>query len=109
MTIDPAILSAILGPLGALVLAVALLVGLAKVVQVLWRDHLKADADDRHQRDTAFDDLRAQSVATGSVADSYAAIAKEIAELTRAVGVIAVEQAAIKRAMAARRRNDRNL
>lgn len=41
------------GPLGALVLAVLVIVGLTKVVQKLWEDHLRADADDRKQRDDA--------------------------------------------------------
>ncbi len=53
MTIDPALVSAILGPAGALALAVVVLLVLAKVIQILWRDHLAADRDDRDQRDRA--------------------------------------------------------
>lgn len=44
MTFDPQVL---LGPLG---LAAFLLL----VVGALWRDHLRADQDDREQRDQAF-------------------------------------------------------
>jgi hypothetical protein len=91
--------SDLLGPVGALIGAVA-------VAVVLWREHIKADAEDRKQRDAAFDDLRAQSAATGRVADSYTDIAKEIATLTAAVGVIATRVTAMERSMARRRRGD---
>ena len=43
----------ILGPTGALVAALAGVVALSRVIVVLWRDHLRADADDRAQRDHA--------------------------------------------------------
>lgn len=89
----------LLGPLGLTAAAVI-------AVIALWRDHLKADQDDRTQRDAAFVDLRAQSAATNRVADSYAAIAKEIATLTVAVGVIATRVTAIERSMARRRKDD---
>lgn len=45
MTFDQ-LLGQVLGPLGALVGAVV-------TVVVLWREHVKADADDRAQRDKA--------------------------------------------------------
>ena len=41
------------GPTGALVLLLAIAVALGRVVVVLWREHLKADQDDRDQRDRA--------------------------------------------------------
>ena len=50
----------ILGPLG-------LLVGAVTAVTILWREHLKADADDRRQRDEAADLLR-QSLANNAAA-----------------------------------------
>ena len=47
----------VLGPYGALILAVALLGLAAKVIQKLWQEHIAADererADDRDQRDRA--------------------------------------------------------
>lgn len=90
----------VFGPVGALALAIVVIVGLTKVVQKLWDDHLRADADDRRQRDEAFGIAHAQVEATQRVADSYADIAKEVAQ-------IAKEVAAVRRDMAARRRNDR--
>lgn len=89
----------LLGPLG-------LTVALALAAAGLWREHLKSDADDRAQRDDALAMARDNVAATNRVADSYTAIAKEIATLTAAVGVIATRITAIERQMAARRRND---
>lgn len=43
----------LLGPVGALVLAILVLGGLVKVLLMLWHEHLKADEDDRAQRDRA--------------------------------------------------------
>lgn len=82
----------LLGPFG---LAVALLIAVA----ALWRDHLRADADDRAQRDEAFTIAHAQVDATNKVAESYGAIAREVAE-------IAKELAGVKRDMAKRRRDE---
>lgn len=47
------LLSAVVGPVGALVLALIILYIVARVVQVLWQKHLEADEDDRNQRDAA--------------------------------------------------------
>lgn len=47
----------LLGPAGLLVASLL-------VIGVLWRDHLRADADDRAQRDTAIEGWRAQVEAT---------------------------------------------
>lgn len=78
----------------------ALLVGALIAVVLLWRDHLRADADDRAQRDEAFGIAHAQVEATNRVAAIYADIARDIAALSR-------EVAAIRRDMAARRRADK--
>lgn len=77
----------------------ALLVGVLIAVGVLWKDHQRADADDRAQRDEAFVIAHAQVDATNRVASSYADIARDIATLSR-------EVAAIRRDMAARRKAD---
>ena len=45
------------GPLG-------LLIGLSLAVGALWRDHMRADADDRAQRDVALAGWREQTAAT---------------------------------------------
>ena len=82
----------LLGPFG-------LLIGLGIAVVALWRDHLRADKDDRDQRDEAFRIAHAQVAATNRVADSYASIAGQIAE-------IAKELAAVRRDMARRRREE---
>jgi hypothetical protein len=61
----------LLGPLGLTIGALFGIVGLARVIVVLWRDHLRADQDDRDQRD------RAQSLANkaiegmGELADAW--------------------------------------
>lgn len=44
----------ILGPTGALVFSVVVVIALARALWILWKEHLKADADDRAQRDSAF-------------------------------------------------------
>ena len=51
------------GPLG-------LLIGLSVAVAALWRDHLRADADDRTQRDAALAGWRDQTAATTRLADA---------------------------------------
>lgn len=53
----PDALDALLGPTGAVV-------ALAIAVGVLWRDHMRADADDRAQRDVALAGWREQTAAT---------------------------------------------
>jgi hypothetical protein len=50
------------GPSAALFLLTAFVVGLARVVLILWHDHLRADLDDRAQRD------RAQELADKAIA-----------------------------------------
>jgi sensor c-di-GMP phosphodiesterase-like protein len=44
---------AILGPAGALVLALVILYIVGRVLLTLWKEHLAADARDREQRDRA--------------------------------------------------------
>ena len=60
----------LLGPLG-------LTVALAFAVVALWRDHTRADADDRVQRDTAIAGWKAQTDATNRVADALEAFVRE--------------------------------
>jgi hypothetical protein len=55
------------GPLGALVLAVLVMVGMVKVGSMLWIEHLKSDQDDRDQRDRAYR-LLEQSLANNKAA-----------------------------------------
>jgi hypothetical protein len=68
------LVSAILGPAGALVFAVAVLYFGARAFIALWREHLKADQDDRDQRDKAqattaeLRDLLRQSLANNAEA-----------------------------------------
>lgn len=52
MTIEE-LLQNLLGPYGAFVLALIVLYVVTRAFVVLWREHLKADQDDRDQRDTA--------------------------------------------------------
>jgi len=47
------VVQAIFGPLGALALALLGLYILGRILLVLWREHLKADDEDRAQRDRA--------------------------------------------------------
>ena len=41
----------LVGPVGALVIAVLALWVLGRVIQVLWKSHLEDDAEDKRQRD----------------------------------------------------------
>jgi hypothetical protein len=43
----------VFGPLGALALAIAVIVALVRAIQKLWEEHLQACRDDRDQRDKA--------------------------------------------------------
>lgn len=43
----------VLGPYGALILALAVLGIAAKVISKLWAEHIESDRDDRSQRDRA--------------------------------------------------------
>jgi hypothetical protein len=47
------LVAAILGPVGALALAIVILYFGARAFRALWTEHLKADQDDRDQRDRA--------------------------------------------------------
>jgi len=58
----------LLGPLGLTVGALLAVGALGRVIQVLWREHLKADQDDRDQRDTS------QSLAKAAI-DAYTRLA----------------------------------
>lgn len=64
---DPASLT---GPLAALA-------GSIVVIVALWRDHLRADADDRSQRDIAIAGWRDQTGATTRLADAIEAKARD--------------------------------
>ena len=66
----------LLGPFG-------LAVALAIAVSALWRDHMRADADDRSQRDTALAGWREQVAATNRLADAIEADRKDRAERHR--------------------------
>jgi len=46
-------MSAVVGPVGALALALIVLFVVARVLQLLWGEHMKADQRDRDQRDVA--------------------------------------------------------
>ena len=56
----------VLGPQGLLVAAVV-------VIGVLWRDHLRADRDDRDQRDRALAGWEGQTAATRDLSASIEA------------------------------------
>lgn len=60
----------LLGPLG-------LTIALGLAVLALWRDHIRADADDRAQRDTAIAGWRDQTNATTRLADAIEAKARD--------------------------------
>jgi len=47
------LMSAVVGPVGALALALIVLFVVARVLQLLWGEHMKADQRDRDQRDVA--------------------------------------------------------
>lgn len=53
-------LTTVVGAVGALV----------TVVGVLWRDHVRADAEDRKQRDAAIEGWREQTAATNRLASA---------------------------------------
>lgn len=55
---------ALLGP-------AALLVGSLIAVGVLWREHMKADADDRKQRDEALELLKGLAPSVKQMADAW--------------------------------------
>jgi septal ring factor EnvC (AmiA/AmiB activator) len=107
------LVSLILGPLGALALAVVVLGALVKAIAVLWKQHLAADADDRNQRDKALEIAHEQVAATNDVSDDVASLsaavrvlATELSQIAKQVGGISREVQAIRKDMAARRRDD---
>jgi hypothetical protein len=66
----------LLGPLG-------LTVALGFAVLALWRDHLRADADDRVQRSEAIAGWREQTAATNRLADAIEADIRDRAQRQR--------------------------
>jgi hypothetical protein len=64
-------LEQLLGPAGALVAVIFGVVGLARVVQVLWKDHLRADSEDRTERDRNYDGWITQTRANEKLADAW--------------------------------------
>lgn len=60
----------LLGPTGLLVACIG-------VIGALWREHLKADADDRVQRDKAITGWTDQTAATSRLTDEIAADRRE--------------------------------
>lgn len=73
----------VLGPLGALVLALAVIAGLVKFLSMLWKTHLEADADDRAQRDKAIALLEVNLEATQRMARAWEERNKRDAARTR--------------------------
>lgn len=80
----------VLGPLG-------LTVALGIAVGALWRDHLRADADDRAQRDRALDVSTAQVEAINRVAAGQDQLAGEVGELAGAFREYIREQSSRRR------------
>lgn len=60
----------LLGPTGLTIGAILAIGALVRVIQLLWREHLAADADDRIQRDTAIVGWREQTSATNRLAEA---------------------------------------
>lgn len=60
-----------------------LLIALALAVAALWRDHVRADADDRAQRDIAVVGWRSQTDATTRLADAIEQQARDAASRRR--------------------------
>lgn len=76
----------VFGPFGALVLLVAAVTALGKVIQALWKEHLRADEDDRTQRDVAIAGWQAQTDATKELTASIKAAAERAPTRTRRSG-----------------------
>jgi len=55
----PGIPQEVYGPVGALALAIVVIGGLVRLAQILWKEHLKSDQDDRDQRDKALEQVDA--------------------------------------------------
>jgi hypothetical protein len=64
------------GPIGAIIALSAVIVGLLRAVQLLWKDHLGQDHEDRAQRDKALDLLEAALRANHDHAVAQADMAK---------------------------------
>ena len=65
--------SEVFGPAGALVLSIAVIAGLVKLAMILWKEHLKADQDDRDQRDRAIGLLEQLVPSVNRMADAWEA------------------------------------
>jgi hypothetical protein len=61
----------LLGPTGLTVAALAGIAALGRVIQVLWREHLRADKDDRDQRDVAQRIAEKAVSGLGEMADAW--------------------------------------
>lgn len=71
----PGVPDQLTGPVAALVLAILGLWVLGKVIKALWEDHLRADGEDRVQRDKAVEhEERAQDLLRLSLENNKAAI-----------------------------------
>lgn len=68
--------------------AAGVIVALATVVGVLWRDHVRADAEDRRQRDVAMDGWKAQTAATNLVADEITELRRDVKALRELVATL---------------------
>jgi hypothetical protein len=66
----------IFGPQGLLIAALS-------VIVVLWRDHLRADQDDRNQRDKALGIAESAVAGTSRMADAWEARNREDAQRRR--------------------------
>lgn len=58
---------------------------LAVVVGILWRDHQRADAEDRRQRDVAIEGWKAQTDATNVLAEDVVELRRDIKSLRELV------------------------
>lgn len=68
--------------------AAGVIVALVTVVTVLWRDHQRADAEDRRQRDVAIEGWKAQTNATNVLADDVVELRRDIASLRDLVAAL---------------------
>jgi hypothetical protein len=71
------------GPEGALVALVAGVIILVRIAMILWKDHLRADEDDRAQRDAALAGWKAQVDATKELSEAIKTRAADDAQRSR--------------------------
>jgi len=69
----PSVPPDVYGPFGAVVILFLVVVVLVRAIQKLWEEHLRADQDDREQRDVALAGWRAQTDATKELTDAIKA------------------------------------